>query len=286
MFGGAYAQIKVSDMLDGYVNTYAADINGGDYFQGNDFSLYGVTTPVQNDRLGLQKEVSYGLNTGANGVDEIGQLRIINGAAYCNKLVEVFNGTSYVNVTQQSTKLGIDKQELSDVSNGMQFPPGIEIDDQLRIYDQRNLKVMTYKHEESQTLGDDELRLEKFSSDSHGKDVSFAYNLPMFQRDYKCYGCYQDPSELRTIKVDSVEYNVAESPSDYYVLVQPDSGYMYSTVKNSTVFMIIGGNQTFIPYQEKVTPFPSLDPIYGAAWPLYDYSETLTADPTEFNAKF
>ena len=100
MFGGAYAQIKVSDMLDGYVNTYAADINGGDYFQGNDFSLYGVTTPVQNDRLGLQKEVSYGLNTGANGVDEIGQLRIINGAAYCNKLVEIFNGTSYVNVTQ------------------------------------------------------------------------------------------------------------------------------------------------------------------------------------------
>lgn len=91
----------------------------------------------------------------------------------------------------------------------MQFPPGIEIDDQLRIYDQRNLKVMTYKHEESQTLGDDELRLEKFSSDSHGKDVSFAYNLPMFQRDYGCYGCYQDPSELRTILIDNVEYNVA-----------------------------------------------------------------------------
>jgi len=58
-------------------------------------------------------------------------------------------------------------------------------------------------------------------------------------------------------------------------MVQPDSGYMYSNVKNSTVFMIIGGNQTFIPYENKVTPFPDLDPIYGVAWPLYDYSENL-----------
>jgi len=106
-------------MLNGFVNTVAAKVNGGEYFLGNDFSLYNVTTPIQNDRMGFQSNVSYGLYTGSNGVDEIGQMRIINEAAYCNKLVEVFNGTGYVNVTQQSTKLGIDKQELDDVSNGM-----------------------------------------------------------------------------------------------------------------------------------------------------------------------
>ena len=37
--------------------------------------------------------------TGSNGVDEIGQVRIINEAAYTNKLVEIFNGTNYVNIT-------------------------------------------------------------------------------------------------------------------------------------------------------------------------------------------
>jgi len=180
--GGAFAEIKVTDMLNGFYNPIADKVNGGDYMLGNDFSLYDITTPIQNDRMGLQANVAYGLNTGSNGVDEIGQLRIINEAAYCNKLVEIFDGTNYVNVTQQSTKLGIDSQELKDVSNGMQFPPGIENDEQLRIYDQRNIKVMTYKHEESQTLTGDgnDLRLEKFTSESHGNDVSFAYNLPMF----------------------------------------------------------------------------------------------------------
>lgn len=37
--------------------------------------------------------------TGSNGVDEIGQLRIINGAAYCNKITEIYNGYTYSNVT-------------------------------------------------------------------------------------------------------------------------------------------------------------------------------------------
>ena len=69
-------------------------------------------------------------------------------------------------------------------------------------------------------------------------------------------------------------------------MVQPDTGYMYSTVKNSTVFMIIGGHQTFIPYPNHVSPFPSLDPIYGAPWPLYDFSENLTADEDTFTQKF
>ena len=123
----------------------------------------------------------------------------------------------------------------------MQFPPGIENDDQLRVYDQRNLKVMSYTHEKSETLGGNKLRLEKFSSSSHGDNISFGYNLPLFQKPYGCYGCIQNTTELRTVRVDNQQYNMSSSDSDFYVTVQPDAGYMYSTVKNSTVFMIIGG---------------------------------------------
>ena len=72
MFGGAFIDISVSDMLNGFYNTYAAKINGGSYTLGNDFSLYNVTTPIQNDRLGFQSNVPYGMYTGSNGVDEIG----------------------------------------------------------------------------------------------------------------------------------------------------------------------------------------------------------------------
>ena len=86
MFGGAFAQIKVSDMLEGYVNDIADKVNGGNYILGNDFSLYNVTTPIQNDRIGFQSNVTYGTYTGSNGVDEIGQIRIINGQAFANKV--------------------------------------------------------------------------------------------------------------------------------------------------------------------------------------------------------
>jgi len=61
---------------------------------------------------------------------------------------------------------------------------------------------------------------------------------------------------------------------------------MYQVKKDSTVFMVIGGNQTFVPYQNKVSPFPSLDDIYGVPFPLYDFSENLISDKDSFTNKF
>ena len=66
---------------------------------------------------------------------------------------------------------------------------------------------MTYTHDSSDTLGDDELRLEKFTSVNHGDDISFGYNLPLYQKPYGCYGCIQNTTELRTIRVDDQQYN-------------------------------------------------------------------------------
>lgn len=46
IFGGAYADIKISDMLNGYVSDVAEKINGGNYTLGDSYMLYNVTTPV------------------------------------------------------------------------------------------------------------------------------------------------------------------------------------------------------------------------------------------------
>lgn len=46
----------------------------------------------------------------------------------------------------------------------MQFPPDIEDDDQLKVFDQRLLKVMQYTHDSSSSVGDDDLRIDKFTS--------------------------------------------------------------------------------------------------------------------------
>ena len=111
-----------------------------------------------------------------------------------------------MNITQNA--IGTKEEiELDDVSNGMQFPPDIENDDQLSVYDSRNLKIMRYTHDDSREIGKNNLRLEKFSSASHGNDVSFGYNLPMFQKPYGCYSCVQNSTELRTVMVDGQEYN-------------------------------------------------------------------------------
>ena len=79
---------------------------------------------------------------------------------------------------------------------------------------------------------------------------------------------------------------MATSDSDNFLIVQPETGFAYQYKQNSTIFMIIGGDQEYIPYQKKVTPFPSLDPIYGAPIPLYDFAMELKADEDIFASKF
>jgi len=147
IFGGGFVNIKISDMLNGYESDVAAKINGGDYYQGNDFSLSSLATPIRNEIQGLQADVPYGVYTGSNGVDEIGRLRIINEEAYTNRLYALWNGTAMVNTTLTDSTLSTSEKELDGVSAGMQFPPDIQEDDQLRLYDQRNLKIMTYNHD-------------------------------------------------------------------------------------------------------------------------------------------
>jgi len=49
--------------------------------------------------------------------------------------------------------------------------------------------------------------------------------------------------------------------------------------------MVIGGNQTNTAYK-RASPFPSLDPIFGVAWPFYDFSESVVAEEDIFAEQF
>lgn len=85
--------------------------------------------------------------TGSNGLDEIGRLRQMNGVADTNKRFELWNGTAMINTTLTDPNISSSAKELNGVSAGMQFPPDIQDDDQLRVYDARTLKVVTYNHD-------------------------------------------------------------------------------------------------------------------------------------------
>lgn len=116
-----------------------------------------------------------------------------------------------INTTLTDPGLSASEKELSSVSAGMQFPPAIEDDDQLRVYDPRTLKVMTYNHDESMTLGSDDLALESYVATNHGDSIGFAYNSYVYSKPYGCYNCYQIESEKRDVRIDGVMY---ESPTE------------------------------------------------------------------------
>lgn len=76
-------------------------------------------------------------------------------------------------------------------------------------------------------MGDNKLAIETYIGTSYGDNVEFAFDLPLYAMSYGCYDCSLNPDELRTIEVDGKQYNISTTPSDNYIKVQPDSGYLY-----------------------------------------------------------
>lgn len=96
--GGALKTYTAEQLMNGYENDIAAKINGGQYYGGYDFSICNDTTPVFNDMLGSVSEATYGIYTGSNGVDEIAEVRTVNGEAFVNRIQNVWNGTYFTAV--------------------------------------------------------------------------------------------------------------------------------------------------------------------------------------------
>lgn len=155
----------------------------------------------------------------------------------------MYNSTNYLNITQSDSKISFKEQELKDVSNGMQFPPLMESQNQLRIFDPRNIKVATYLHDSTKYLGNLlKLELEKYVGTSFGDDISFGFNLPLYEKAFGCYGCNLNADEQRKVIINGTAWEQSDVESDNYMIVQPDAGYTYEMVKNSSVYMIVGGN--------------------------------------------
>ena len=120
--------------------------------------------------------------TGSNGIDEIGRLRIVNDESVGNKLFSLFNGTQFVTVAESDYDETLAQKQLDGVSAGMQFPPGIEDDDQLRVFDSQSIKIITYNHEKSTSIGKKfgKLPLEKYKASSFGGNIGFSRNLYLY----------------------------------------------------------------------------------------------------------
>ena len=80
-------------------------------------------------------------------------------------------------------------QWLEGSSNGMQFPPFVDTDSTLTVYDSRLVQKMTYKHSGDSSVPDSDVTLSQFTATSFGEDVGFAFNQYFMEKAYGCGGC-------------------------------------------------------------------------------------------------
>ena len=270
------------DLINGYNNTIADKVNGGQYYGGYDFSLSPETTPVFNEMFGGVSKGIIGMYTGSLSLDSIGQVRILNDEAYVNKAQQVWNGTYFSEVPQNPDgTIGMEgAQMFKGAGNGMQFPPFVDTDSPVEVYDSRLVKIVEYSHSDDDHVDGSDVTLSKFRASQFGGDVGFAFSQDFFEQAYGCGDCTNNSTDTRIVKVDGSEYVFQSTLSDNYIQVQKESGYTYQTKKKSTVFVVLGGTLTGTPSQ--VTPFPSLDPYYGMMFPWYDLEENMVANDKDF----
>lgn len=91
-FGDVYVHYTSDELLNGFYNKAADNINGGDYYNGDIFSLRNFSTPILHNTKGPLVDTSYGMFTGSNGQTEIGQLRLMNNVAYVNRIEKIWDG--------------------------------------------------------------------------------------------------------------------------------------------------------------------------------------------------
>jgi len=133
-FGASYNSYKsytANEMINGFYNPSADLLNGGNYYNGDNFNLRSWTTPIFHDTAGILNQTLYGMYTGANEESYIGYLRLINGVAAINKLQKVWTGTedTYITIKRPYNETAgqtVSTYSLDDVSYGMQFPPYME----------------------------------------------------------------------------------------------------------------------------------------------------------------
>lgn len=98
-FTDMYQSYTADQMINGVYNPSAEKLNGGDYYNGDNFNLRNWTTPIFHDTAGILNQTVYGMYTGANNEDYIGYLRLINEVAAVNKLEKVWTGTEDTYIT-------------------------------------------------------------------------------------------------------------------------------------------------------------------------------------------
>lgn len=105
-------------------------------------------------------------------------------------------------------------------------------------------------------------------------NIGPAYNLNLVQGQVGCKNC--DDSVLKNLTVDGMSYpQTDQQNNDYYINVEPNTGFMISTMKDTTVYLWFKKTQSLA--------FPDLDYIGQQLIPFYDFKESIMIDTEIWN---
>ena len=294
-FGPMFQDYTISDLLNGFESSDAnnlSEIASNSYYDGDLMYLRNLTTPIYHNMYGIMNVTSFGMYTGSNGLTEIGNLRIINENSDVNKREMAYNGTGVTNITLSRPLTGSKTYKdisLDKVSYGMQFPPSMSQDD-VKVFNARAIDIDHFQYDTEEKLGDKDLSLYKFQGKNWAGDLSFASSLDLYEEQEGCNAC-DILTAGTTITVNGEAWTQSTEPSDFYIKVQPETGYLYESKKSSSIFMRLGGEDALTATSSDAvtmnpTPFPTLDVLYNVTFPLYDLEESLTANQGIFTSQF
>jgi len=153
---------------------------------------------------------------------------------------------------------------------------------ELPIVNSRDLIINKFSKGKDSRVGDSHLNLVKYTSNwgTGPRNVGAAYKQPVFEAGLGCSDCpYASP-----ISVDGAPYPKAQTPSpDFYMMVQPDSGYTYQNKKQSSYVQYLSNVKDNGPAAlYSYSPLIEFDKLGNTAIPLYDFEENMQADNTTF----
>lgn len=121
----------------------------------------------------------------------------------------IWNGTYYSNVTlNPDGSVGFSQAQMfgESTSNGMQFPPFMDENIPIMVYNERNIEVDTYTHVSSEKIGSNSLQVDQFTCPwSANNYIGFAFNQDFWETSYMCGSCLAD-GETRAFTVDGQPY--------------------------------------------------------------------------------
>jgi hypothetical protein len=108
-------------------------------------------------------------------------------------------------------------------------------------------------------------------------DTGRSFSLDYVTTLKGCKAC--DATDFTNLKVDGKAYaqSKLDSSTQYFMEVQPDSGFVTKVQKVTTTYMVLD--------KEVLLPFYSLN-MTKTLVPIYDMTETTTIDQTKLNSKF